>query len=326
MSVGHALVAIGPQLRSRLGVDELHGDAQPVAAAPHRAFDDVLDAELPADLAHVDEAALVGESRLARDDEELAHPRQRRRDLLDDAVDSAYGGFAGALYAPLVEFIDPAPFALGPSLLFLLMVVIGGSGSFVGPFIGAAVAVLLPEWLRFAEGYYLLIYAVMVIVLMAFCPTGIVGLVARLIRTWSKSALPCRPRRCHERGAGGARHPQGFRRRARRRRRVVRRARGRNPRAHRPQRLGQIDALQLHPRPARADAGRRARRRPARPGSAPVRAQPPRRQPHVPAAAGVPAAHGAREPDPRRTGAPGLHGRPAVRRGATSGSPPSPTA
>ena len=109
--------------------------------------------------------------------------------LLAFAIGSAYGGFAGALYAPLVEFIDPAPFALGPSLLFLLMVVVGGSGSFAGPFVGAGVAVLLPEWLRFAESYYLLIYALLVIVMMAFCPTGIVGLVKRIFaRRAAKSA------------------------------------------------------------------------------------------------------------------------------------------
>jgi branched-chain amino acid transport system permease protein len=100
--------------------------------------------------------------------------------LLAFAIGSAYGGFAGSLYAPLVEFIDPAPFALGPSLLFLLMVVVGGLGSLLGPFVGAGVAVLLPEWLRFAEGYYLLIYATLVMVMMAFCPTGLVGLFDRL--------------------------------------------------------------------------------------------------------------------------------------------------
>jgi branched-chain amino acid transport system permease protein len=101
--------------------------------------------------------------------------------LLAFAIGSAYGGFAGSLYAPLVEFIDPAPFALGPSLLFLLMVVIGGAGSFIGPFIGAAIAVLLPEWLRFAESYYLIVYAMLVMVMMAFCPSGIVGLLERLL-------------------------------------------------------------------------------------------------------------------------------------------------
>ena len=100
--------------------------------------------------------------------------------LLAFAIGSAYGGFAGALYAPLVEFIDPNPFALGPSFLFMLMVVVGGVGSFVGPFIGAGIAVLLPEWLRFAEAQYLLIYAGLVIVMMALCPTGIVGLCERI--------------------------------------------------------------------------------------------------------------------------------------------------
>ena len=101
--------------------------------------------------------------------------------LLAFAVGSAYGGMAGSLYAPLVEFIDPSPFALGPSLLFMLMVVVGGSGTFVGPFVGAGVAVLLPEWLRAWEAYYLMIYAVMVMILMALFPGGIVGLLARLL-------------------------------------------------------------------------------------------------------------------------------------------------
>jgi branched-chain amino acid transport system permease protein len=107
--------------------------------------------------------------------------------LLAFAIGSAYGGFAGSLYAPLVEFIDPAPFALGPSLLFLLMVVVGGAGSFIGPFIGAGVAVLLPEWLRFAESYYLIIYAVLVMLMMAFCPSGIAGLLRRLFM-WRRRA------------------------------------------------------------------------------------------------------------------------------------------
>ena len=35
---------------------------------------------------------------------------------------------------------------------------------------------LLPEWLRFAEGLYLILYATLVIVLMVFCPSGLLGL------------------------------------------------------------------------------------------------------------------------------------------------------
>ncbi len=107
--------------------------------------------------------------------------------LLAFAIGSAYGGFAGALYAPLVQFIDPAPFALGPSLLYLLMVVVGGAGSFVGPFVGAGVAVLLPEWLRFTEADRSFSSSSERRsstrhrdLMMAFCPTGLVGLFERL--------------------------------------------------------------------------------------------------------------------------------------------------
>lgn len=101
--------------------------------------------------------------------------------LLAFALGSAYGGMAGSLYAPLVEFIDPSPFALGPSLLFMLMVVVGGSGTFAGPFVGAGIAVLLPEWLRAWETWYLLIYAVLVMVMMALAPGGLVGLARTLL-------------------------------------------------------------------------------------------------------------------------------------------------
>ncbi|MCC6777967.1 MAG: branched-chain amino acid ABC transporter permease [Hyphomicrobiales bacterium] len=106
----------------------------------------------------------------------------RRYTLMAFALGAGLGGISGALYAPLVEYIDPSPFALTLSLNLLLMVVVGGSGYFLGPFLGAMVAVLLPEWLRFTEGYYLMGYAVLVIVLMALCPSGLLGLIERLAR------------------------------------------------------------------------------------------------------------------------------------------------
>jgi len=106
----------------------------------------------------------------------------RRYTLMAFALGAGLGGIAGALYAPLVQFVDPTPFALGLSLNLLLMVIIGGSGYFFGPFLGAMVAVLLPEWLRFTQGFYLMAYALLVIVLMAFSPAGLIGFADRLFR------------------------------------------------------------------------------------------------------------------------------------------------
>ena len=106
----------------------------------------------------------------------------RRYTLMAFAVGAGLGGISGTLYAPLTQFVDPTPFALGLSLNLLLMVVLGGSGYFFGPFVGAIVAVLLPEWLRFAQGYYLMGYALLVMVMMAFWPSGLLGLADRLTR------------------------------------------------------------------------------------------------------------------------------------------------
>ncbi|HEX8165974.1 MAG TPA: branched-chain amino acid ABC transporter permease [Beijerinckiaceae bacterium] len=113
--------------------------------------------------------------------------------LLAFAIGSAYGGFAGALYAPLVEFVDPAPFALSASLMLLLMVIAGGSGYILGPFLGTLLGVALPEWLRFAGSAYLIVFAAVVILLLVVSPQGLPGLAERIGRALARRRG--RPRR-----------------------------------------------------------------------------------------------------------------------------------
>jgi len=129
----------------------------------------------------------------------------RRYTLMAFALGAGLGGISGVLYAPLVQYVDPTPFALLLSLNLLLMVVVGGSGYFFGPFVGAIVAVLLPEWLQgvdnaywlfgpFADAargvlppaalkyvakHYLVAYAIFVMLLLVFSPGGIIGFFAK---------------------------------------------------------------------------------------------------------------------------------------------------
>ncbi len=120
----------------------------------------------------------------------------RRYTLMAFAFGSSLGGLSGALFAPLVQFIEPSSFGLGRSFDLLLMVIVGGSGYFFGPFVGALISVLLPEWLRVTEGYYLIVYAAMVMVLMAFCPSGVIGLVeraAKAVTRWRSGKPALRP-------------------------------------------------------------------------------------------------------------------------------------
>jgi branched-chain amino acid transport system permease protein len=114
----------------------------------------------------------------------------RRYTLMAFAIGSSLAGLSGALYAPLVQFIEPSSFALGLSFNLLLMVIVGGSGHFFGPFVGALIAVLLPEWMRVAQGYYLIVYAVLVMAMMRFCPSGILGLIERMLKAASRSYRP----------------------------------------------------------------------------------------------------------------------------------------
>ncbi|MET3909362.1 branched-chain amino acid transport system permease protein [Bradyrhizobium sp. S3.3.6] len=116
----------------------------------------------------------------------------RRYTLMAFAIGSALGGVAGALYAPLTQYIDPVPFNLSLSLDLLMMVIVGGAGFYFGPFLGAMIAVLLPEWLRFTEGYYLMLYAIAVMGLLIWSPTGILGILDRTMaarRTKAASEL-----------------------------------------------------------------------------------------------------------------------------------------
>jgi len=100
--------------------------------------------------------------------------------LLSFAIGAAYAGVAGGLFASLVEFIEPAPFTVASSIMMYLMVVVGGPGYFFGPVLGAAVGVLLPEWLRFAQAWYLAIFGVSVVVLMAWLPDGLLSIPDRI--------------------------------------------------------------------------------------------------------------------------------------------------
>lgn len=102
--------------------------------------------------------------------------------LMAFAIGAAYAGVAGALFAPLVGLVEPASFSVATSLSMLLMVIVGGSGRFFGPAIGAVIVVLLPEWLRVAADWYLAIFGLAIVVMMVWLPGGLLSLPDRLAR------------------------------------------------------------------------------------------------------------------------------------------------
>ena len=107
----------------------------------------------------------------------------RNYTLLSFAIGAVYAGVAGALFASLVQFIEPAPFNVAASIMMYLMVVVGGAGYFLGPIVGAAVGVVLPEWLRDVPGvanWYLPMFGAAVVLLMVWLPDGLLSIPDRM--------------------------------------------------------------------------------------------------------------------------------------------------
>ena len=86
-----------------------------------------------------------------------------------------YAGLAGAVYAHYQSFINPEIFGVAQSLDAILAVIVGGSGTIAGPVIGAFFVVFLPEYLRFADGFRLILYGLVLVLATIFMPRGIVG-------------------------------------------------------------------------------------------------------------------------------------------------------
>jgi branched-chain amino acid transport system permease protein len=100
--------------------------------------------------------------------------------VLAFAIGAACAGIGGVYFAALVNFIDPTPFHFSASMTMLLAVIVGGAGRFFGPLLGTVIVVLLPEWLRFMQNWYLAVFGLAVVALMIWLPGGLLSLPERL--------------------------------------------------------------------------------------------------------------------------------------------------
>lgn len=94
--------------------------------------------------------------------------------VLGFALGTGIGAMAGALYAYLQSVVSPEQFTAHLSILFLLMVLLGGSGTRVGPLIGGAVIGLLPIFLSKHPNIHHYVYGALLLLLVRVLPRGIV--------------------------------------------------------------------------------------------------------------------------------------------------------
>jgi len=102
------------------------------------------------------------------------------------AVAGAMGGLAGALYAPLYGFIAPEGFTVDLSILFVLMVLLGGSGTVWGPLLGAVVLFRIPlavEEITDQPGEWsLAVYGLVLVLSVSLLPNGLMSFIRGLRR------------------------------------------------------------------------------------------------------------------------------------------------
>jgi branched-chain amino acid transport system ATP-binding protein len=105
-------------------------------------------------------------------------------------VSAMLAGLAGGLFAPLSGFVTPDSFGFMQSILFMLVVVVGGAGATAGPLAGALVVGLLPELLSALAEYRLLFFGGLLLLVLWIAPDGIVGTLRALWRRLHAPAAP----------------------------------------------------------------------------------------------------------------------------------------
>jgi branched-chain amino acid transport system permease protein len=122
-----------------------------------------------------------------RDNEVLAgslgiHPLRYK--LTAFIVGAVFAGWAGSLYAHYLRYICPKDFSFAESFDLLVMVVVGGAQTILGPIIGALFILALPKFFGFEPVYGRVAFGMILIIVMIFMPRGIV---AKFMKSFTSS-------------------------------------------------------------------------------------------------------------------------------------------
>jgi branched-chain amino acid transport system permease protein len=95
--------------------------------------------------------------------------------VLAFAFGALWAGFAGSMLAHSLAFVGPQSFTLDESLLQVQMAILGGFGSLPGSVLGAIILISLPQIFQDIFQFRMLINGILLLILMAWRPQGIMG-------------------------------------------------------------------------------------------------------------------------------------------------------
>lgn len=105
------------------------------------------------------------------------------------ALSAAFASIAGSIYAHYITFIAPPTFYITKSILFLIMVMVGGASSVWGAILGTTIIMFLNELIRYVVHTYfgisgeveIVVYGFIIILIMMYMPKGLMPLLSRLV-------------------------------------------------------------------------------------------------------------------------------------------------
>jgi len=109
-----------------------------------------------------------------------------RTKLLFFTLTAGMAGVAGSLYVHINQYASPETFSVSNSILLVVMVAIGGSGTFWGPLAGALIYTILPQLLLNYEDAELMLFGLGMLVVLIVSPTGVAGIPALIRKWWSR--------------------------------------------------------------------------------------------------------------------------------------------
>ncbi len=103
-------------------------------------------------------------------------------------LSAVFAGLAGGLYTFLNLFVNYETFTFFHSVSFLIMVILGGTGTLLGPIIGTSILTYIAEILQDLREWQIFAYGVLLAVIMFVLPKGIVGSFAAIVQRFTTAS------------------------------------------------------------------------------------------------------------------------------------------
>ena len=100
--------------------------------------------------------------------------------VLAFSIGAGVAGLTGSMFAHFFRLLHPTTFAWMTSEMVVIMSLVGGLGTLIGPIIGAGIITLILELMRFAPELRFIIWSVALIAVLIIEPKGLMGLVRRI--------------------------------------------------------------------------------------------------------------------------------------------------